>query len=152
MVHRPWSMVYTFTTFIFMINVNELRLGNYLYQKTAGRISSVRCAYHHFELVSKEGTKDLYPVVLNAEILVKCGFEENKNYPLLPEAQQFILVVPVIGSSRNEIHGFIKNNKECFARATVNGMPASNNFYHLHQLQNIFFALTAQELPVVLDK
>ena len=135
-----------------MINVKELRLGNYLLQKLAGRISPVRCAFHHFELVSKEGTKDLYPVLLNADILVKCGFEENLDYPLLPDARQFILVVPVIGSSRNEIHGFIKNNKECFGRAIVNGLPASNNFYHLHQLQNIFFALTAQELPVTLDK
>ncbi|MFL5771765.1 MAG: hypothetical protein ACJ75F_01315 [Flavisolibacter sp.] len=135
-----------------MINVKELRLGNYLLQKVAGRVSTVRCAYHQFELVSKEGTKDLYPVLLNADVLLKCGFEENKNYPLLPEARQFILVVPVIGSSRNEIHGFVKNNKECFGRATVNGLPASNNFYHLHQLQNLFFALTAQELPVILDK
>ena len=135
-----------------MINVNELRLGNYLLQKVSGRISAVRCTYLHFELVSKEGTKDLYPVVLNADILLKCGFEENKNYPLLPEARQFTMVVPVIGSSRNEIHGFIKNNKECFGRAVVNGMPASNNFYHLHQLQNLFFTLTNHELHVVLDK
>jgi len=135
-----------------MINVKELRLGNYMLHKLSGRISPVRCAYHHFELVAKEGTKDLYPVLLNADILVKCGFEENLDYPLLPDARQLILVVPVIGSSRNEIHGFIKNNKECFGRAIVNGLPASNNFYHLHQLQNIFFALTAQELPVTLDK
>jgi hypothetical protein len=32
----------------------------------------------------------------------------------------------------------------------VNGAIASNNFFRLHQLQNLFFALTGQELPVKL--
>ena len=135
-----------------MINVKELRLGNYLLQKAGGRISHVRCTWQHFELVANEGTKDLYPVVLNPEHLEKCGFTENKNYPLLPDARQFTMVVPVIGSSKNEIHAFVKNNKECFGRAIVNGLPASNNLYHLHQLQNLFFALTGQELDFILDK
>ena len=135
-----------------MINVTELRLGNYILQKAGGRISAVTCGYPHFELVSKEGTKDLYPVVLNADYLLRCGFVENKNYPLLPEARQFVLVVPVIGSNKNEIHAFIKNNKECFGRATVNGLPASNNFYHLHQLQNLYFSMTGQELHIQPDK
>jgi hypothetical protein len=71
---------------------------------------------------------------------------------LLPEARQFILVVPVIGSNKNEIHAFIKNNKECFGRATVNGLPASNNFYHLHQLQNLYFSMTGLELSIQPDK
>lgn len=135
-----------------MIHVKELRLGNYLLQKTGSRIINVRCTYEHFELMATEGTKNLYPVVLKPEYLEKCGFLENKEYALLPDARQFILVVPIMGSNINEIHAFIKNNKECFGRAALNGLPASNNFYHLHQLQNLFFALSGQELPVVLEK
>jgi hypothetical protein len=129
-----------------MINVNELRLGNYLLQKINNRITTVKCGYPHFALVSTEGTKNLYPVVLKAEILRDCGFVENTEYSLLPNAHEFILPIPVIGSQSTEIRGYIKSNKECFARAMINGFPASNNFFHLHQLQNLFFALTGEEL------
>jgi hypothetical protein len=129
-----------------MINVSELRLGNYILQKSEGRIATVRCTYQHFELVSREGTRDLYPVVLKAEILEECGFSENPDYPLLPGAREFLLTLAIPGSNKNELRAYIKSNKECFGRATLNGLPASANFYHLHQLQNIYFALTGKEM------
>jgi len=131
-----------------MINENELRLGNYILQKLNTRIIPVKCTYQHFQLLQSESTKDIYPLTLKAEILEKSGFLENKDYPLLPDAREFILVLPVIGNNNNEIRAYIKNNKECFARAVVNGLPVSNNFYHLHQLQNIYFALANKELDV----
>ena len=133
-----------------MINANELRLGNYLMQKVTTRIITTRCTYQHFDLLAKGQNKDFFPVVLKAEILEKCGFIENKNYPLLPEAREFKLVLPVIGSHQNEIYAYIKTNKECFGRATLNNLPISNNFYHLHQLQNLYFTLTGQELAITI--
>lgn len=131
-----------------MINFNELRLGNYVLQKINTRIVPARCTFHHFELMQNGNDKDIYPVSLKAELLEKAGFSENKDYPLLPDAREFILVLPVIGSNKNEVRAYIKNNKECFGRAVVNGLPVSNNFYHLHQLQNLYFALTNEELEV----
>jgi hypothetical protein len=131
-----------------MINANEVRLGNYILQKINNRIVPVSCAFQHFELLQNGNAKDIYPVTLKAEILEKGGFLENKDYPLLPDAREFILVLPVIGNNKNEIRAYIKNNKECFGRAVVNGLPVSNNFYHLHQLQNLYFALTNEELNV----
>jgi hypothetical protein len=131
-----------------MINVQELRPGNQVLMKNGSRIIMAHFTPAHFEQAAKEGTKDIFPVVLKAELLEKCGFAENKDYPLLPDAREFVLVLPVAGSHKNELRAYIKNNKECFGRATLDGFPASNNFYHLHQLQNIFFALTGRELPV----
>src|ERR1700694_1991691 len=128
-----------------MISISELRLGNQVLQKAGSRIVPVAFDYAHFEHVAREGAKDYYPVVLRAGLLEQCGFTENKDYPLLPDAREFILVLPVAGSHRNEIRAYIKNNKECFGRAVLDGFPASNNFYHLHQLQNLCFALTGQE-------
>lgn len=133
-----------------MINENELRLGNYILQKVNTRIVSVKCIHQHFELLMSGNGKDLFPVALKAEILEKAGFIENKNYPLLPDAREFILALPVIGNANNEIRAYIKNNKECFGRATLNNLPVSNNFYNLHQLQNVYFALTNRELDVSL--
>jgi|SRR5215203_2853605 len=131
-----------------MINENEIRLGNYVLQKVNTRIVPVKCTYQHFELLNTGNAKDIFAVTLKAEILEKSGFIENKDYPLLPDARELILALPVIGNNKNEIRAYIKNNKECFARAVVNNLPVSNNFYTLHQLQNIYFALTSEELKV----
>lgn len=106
----------------------------------------VRCTFEHFDLLAKGEAKMLYPVILKAELLEKWGFRENKDYPLAPGAREFILTLPVIGSNKNEVFAYVKSNGECFGRASVNGLPASNNFYHLHQLQNLYFALTGEEL------
>ena len=133
-----------------MINVAELRLGNYLLQKVNNRVTTVKCTYAHFELISLQGAKDLYPILLNAEVLEQCGFSENPDYPLLPSAREFSLMLPVPGVNKNTIQAYIKSNKECFGRAAVNGLPASVNYFHLHQLQNLYFSLTGRELPVVL--
>lgn len=133
-----------------MIKKEEFRPGNYLLHKTGVRVLTVRCTLEHFALMAKGGEKDMFPVMLSAAVLEKCGFAENKKYALLPESREFILVVPVIGSGETAIRAYIKNNKECFGRAMLNNVPVSNNFYHLHQLQNLYFALTGNELDLVL--
>ncbi|MDQ3278941.1 MAG: hypothetical protein M3Q06_11485 [Bacteroidota bacterium] len=133
-----------------MIKKEEFRLGNYLMHKTGVRILTVRCGFEHFALMAKGGEKDLYPVVLSAQVLEKCGFTENKKYALLPESREFMLVLPVMGNGDMEMRAYIKNNKECFGRVMLNGVPVSTNFHHLHQLQNIYFFLTGQELELML--
>lgn len=129
-----------------MINIAEFRLGNYLLQKKNGRILSLPCTYTHFEMMARGEGSELFPVVLRADLLTQCGFVENQHYPLLPDAREFVLLLPVAGSGKNEIRAYIKNNKECFGRAVVDGQPASNNFYQLHQLQNLYMSLTGEEL------
>jgi hypothetical protein len=133
-----------------MIKSSEYRLGNYLMHKTGVRILTVQCSHEHFALLAKGGEKDMFPVVLSAPVLEKCGFRENKKYALLPESREFILLIPVMGSGEIEMRAYIKNNKECFARVMLSGVPVSNNFFHLHQLQNIYFSLTGAELELML--
>ena len=125
-------------------------MGNYLMQKTGVRVLTVRCTLEHFGLMAKDGGKDLFAVVLSPANLEKCGFVENKKYALLPESREFVLVVPVMGSGDVSIKAYVKNNKECFARVMMNNVPISNNFYHLHQLQNAYYSLTGEELEVKL--
>jgi hypothetical protein len=133
-----------------MIDPSELRLGNYILHKTGLRILPVKCTYRHFELFSKGLTKDAFPIALKPEMLQKCGFVENGNYYQLPEAREFILTLPVMGNNKNEIYGYINSKKESYARATVNELVISNNFYYLHQLQNIYYAIIGKELEIVL--
>jgi hypothetical protein len=131
-----------------MIDANELRLGNYIMQKVHTRITTTPCSFQHFELIAKGQDKDLFPIVLKTTVLESAGFLENMDYPLSPQAREFKLQLPVIGNNKNEILAYIKNNKECFARAMVNGLPVSNNIFHVHQLQNLYYALTGEELKV----
>jgi hypothetical protein len=133
-----------------MINASELRLGNYLLHKTGVRILPVKCSFQHFELLAKGLAKEMFPVVLKQDILAKSGFIENPSYYLLPDAKQFILILPVMGNSKNEIHAFLNSNKECFARAMVNDLVVTNHFYNLHQLQNVYYSLVGTELEIIL--
>lgn len=134
--------------FLAMIIASELRLGNFVLYKFNGKISMLPCHYIHFDQLHKGNAALFYPAMLKPELLQKCGFSENKEYPLLPQAREFKLVMPVIGSNSNELLAYVKNNGECFVRATVNTNVASINFFYLHQLQNLFFTLTGQELEI----
>ena len=131
-----------------MINSTELRLGNSIMFKAGHAIKKVPLQLSHFEVIAAEGTKNFFPIILKPEIFTGCGFVENKDYPLAPGAREFILALPIIGANKNEIYGYSKTNGECFARATVNGLVISNNVFNLHNLQNLFYALTGNELPV----
>ncbi|MDB5197461.1 MAG: hypothetical protein JWP88_1832 [Flaviaesturariibacter sp.] len=131
-----------------MINGQELRLGNYVLYKNLGKINMVRCGWAHFEKLAAGDAKDLYPVALKAELLQRCSFIENKDYPLLPQAHEFRLVLPVMGGNKNEITCWIKSNGECFGRAIVNDLPVSQNFHHLHTLQNLYYGLVGEELSI----
>ena len=108
----------------------------------------VRCGRDHFKELFEGSTKNIFPVILKAELLEKCGFIENKEYALYPEAREFKLILAVAGGGKNEIFCYVKSNGECFGRATVNGAVASNNFFKLHQLQNLIYALTGDDLVI----
>lgn len=131
-----------------MIVINELRFGNFILQKTGNKVNRVSFGMQQMELLVKGDYATLYPVVLKPGLVEHCGFVENKQYALLPEAREFKLVLPVPGGSNNELLVYNKNNGECFGRATVNSAVASANFFHLHQLQNLYYALTGKELEV----
>lgn len=133
-----------------MIDASELRIGNYILHKAGVRILPIECTFQHFELLAKGLSKDIFPIALKPEILLKCGFIENKKYYLHPEAREFILTLPVMGNNKNEISGYHNANKESYARATVNDLVITSNFHYLHQLQNVFYAFVGKELEVTL--
>lgn len=132
-----------------MINAAELRLGNYVLYKGGVRILPVALALPHFDLLAKGMAKDMFPIALNIENLKKCGFIENVKYYQHPEVKEYILILPVKGENKNEMRAYIPATT-VFARATFNELIISNNIYHLHQVQNLYFALTGEELEVKL--
>jgi len=90
--------------------------------------------------------EDIKPIPLTEELLLKCGFErifENSNLFL---------------NITNDIYFYWYNDK--LNGCVINHYMDSDNqlseltfdleILHLHQLQNIFFALTNQELKIIL--
>lgn len=130
-----------------MLDPNQLRPGNVILQKTGVRILPVRVGAAQLEALFT-GAKDVFPVTLKPDILTNAGFVENKKYPLLPQAREFVLDVPVPGGAEVQIKAYVKSSGECFARAMITQISVSAPVHQLHQLQNLYYALAGAELPM----
>jgi hypothetical protein len=128
-----------------MIKANELRIGNYVQDEhfRVGIVKSVsdrsvRVKMEHSTLkrdsnVDFDGL-DIEPITLTPEILEKCGFEKiNKG-----------LFKPVFG---NYSHIFKTDFYPLSLEIEGNRIPLKNIKY-LHQLQNLYYTLTGEELNI----
>jgi hypothetical protein len=114
-----------------MMTANELRIGNWLQLET----------YIKYQ-INGDGYNTVLdltiPIPLTEEILLKCGFKNG--------------VMLMIDETENVIY-FDKYDKAFYTYSGL-GEPYSygfkSNIKHLHQLQNLYFALTNQELNIEL--
>lgn len=103
------------------IKVEELRVGNWLYRKSINQ--NVRISIDSFnDLIDYE------PIELTEEILLKCGFEYDGAFYF-----------------KDGIFLEYEDNS-----LRLDCMSDSVNIKYLHQLQNLYFALTNKELNVKL--
>jgi hypothetical protein len=129
-----------------MIKTTEIRWGNQVLYKHHGRITTVACTPAHFVLMDGAEAASFFPIVLKAELLLQHGFIENKKYPNYPQSREFRLALPIKGTARHELLAYVRSNGECLAWAVADMIVVCNPVYHLHQLQNLHFALTGVEL------
>jgi hypothetical protein len=111
------------------MKAQELRIGNYVYNgfNDITKISSIICQYN----TSGYLLETLKPIPLTEEILLKCGFEKT-----------YFENIPYFEKGCLTIDG-------CFYDVEL--MDSTKlNIIHLHQLQNLYFALTGQELNIEL--
>lgn len=148
-----------------MINANELRIGNWVnftYNHKSKAIQ-IPCKVYELrrELVTLEDKHDLItvrfeaiqPVDLTPEILEKCGFENNDGEFTHPNNTDFDLM---FCASENGLwcgynFGDLKGIAPFQGPLTgVVALPICNPFKYVHQLQNLYFALTGEELKIEL--
>lgn len=125
-----------------MIQANELRIGNWVELKNSGfiRIDADNIG----EIVNNPAI--LNPIPLTPEILKKCGFYTKKD----PTSTFTIYWNP-----RMEIFAFMDENPidriNIYYRDVGDiAFLGTRRKFHLHQLQNLYFALTGEELQVQL--
>lgn len=122
-----------------MINVNELRVGNFI----AGEggyfnvVNSISYQGKNKCLINGKFEDSFIPISLTRDILLKCGFEEVGMYDNVYHLGNFRIH---LGKKFGE--GLLKCEK-------------GNNYLEIeissvHQLQNLYFALTGKELNIEL--
>lgn len=110
------------------MEAKELRMGNYVSQDGEEIHGLVGLTIHKFELNQIK----LEPIPLTEDILLMCGFEQDVHNQFFYDKGQFSI-------KRN-----IYSDKE--TDYSLCGNVSCINFKYIHQLQNLYFALTGEEL------
>jgi hypothetical protein len=126
-----------------MIQSNEIRIGSLLLWKNpnTGDDEIVTIDIEDFDLIiNKNYAHNYFGVVLNAELLVnKLGFKQHHNGCYLG-----LMYIKHIDTNTPYVWGVYSDN--------LNGVVIADavQLKYVHQLQNLYFALTGEELPIEL--
>ena len=125
------------------MKAEELRIGNFVLF-----CEKVFCmdfnAMHDFYI--DNDFDELKPIIITEEILLNFGFEECKDYYFCGKSMFFYDINKSLENSEFFIY-FNENNKICLSSMENDDtVSKSLNIKHVHQLQNLYFALTGQEL------
>ena len=119
------------------MKANELRIGNYVFSAEDNKTGEVlQIDSSGIIFANKNGNrwqdlKNIQPISLTEETLLKCGFEGGLKYCYL-EKDQFCI------ECNNGVIGLL-----CGQYAES---PQELPIKYLHQLQNLYFALTGRNL------
>ena len=112
-----------------MIKPNELRIGNYFFDEDG---NEKQIGYS--DLVSLELTVlHFNPIPLTPEILERCGFEKGNDNLSLKVFEGYVSILLIL------------NTFPLVLEIDGSRMPLHRVKY-LHQLQNLYFSLTGEEL------
>lgn len=116
------------------MKANELRIGNYVKSfKGIEVVVDVLCDSVNTEKIEGVHYGDISPIPLSYDWLITLGFkQENGLFYRSPYNQKPIY-------SRGKYFGF-----NSLGAGSVN----CNEFQYVHQLQNLYFALTGEELTI----
>ena len=120
------------------MKANELRIGNLvLDQHKEEHIISANC-FQRFRYPTMDNDYGFYPIPITEEWLLKCGF---------------VIVNHINGYSFHTMDR--KRNKDkhkpaidIYENKTLYMGHHINHCQHVHQLQNLYFALTGEELEI----
>jgi hypothetical protein len=113
------------------MKANELRINNYLLND--GVVIKID-ARSIFDIWNDEGLKNYQPIILTEEWLLKFGFTWNG---LISKGQYLTIFTPCGKALVYNDNFFI-----------FTGVTIETPIQYVHQLQNLYFALTGKELKI----
>jgi len=131
-----------------MINMQELRKGNMVKCLSHLPIGYYMPSYPHTEILeikdngveTEAGThkyKDIAPIILTEEIILKSGGIRNENTFILKESETDPLPIPLW---KDENKFYLGNSNEKY----------SVGIESVHHLQNLYYALKGSEIKITL--
>ena len=128
------------------MKANELRIGNLTKQGKVIFIELDELIGDSFRVEDSDGVQykntwmKIQPIPLTPEILEKAGFEKTYNSPYRVKFDH--IKHREIGYTFSDIKDYYENGFRFYDR--------NIDINYLHQLQNLYFALTGDELPIEL--
>jgi hypothetical protein len=113
-----------------MLSATELRIGNYIDYTTEREIVTMQTTYEYIRLIHN-GNKNFKPIKLTEEWLLKFGFESD-------EIEWWNGILSI---------GICKEGLRYLPTEQIN-VRVGIVLQHVHQLQNLYFALTNEELTL----
>lgn len=128
-----------------MIKATELRIGNYIKHDPHNPVIEIAQLFSD-SFQKKGGGSYTYEysdgIPLTEEWLTKFGFFEHKSGDEVIHYKSTLYAAPTIEFVRT-VDGIIVTNF-----CTINDYSQSPNLKYVHQLQNLYFALTGEELTI----
>lgn len=112
---------------------NELRIGNYVYLKSKSKEYEILSGQ---EIDTGTDSEDFEPISLTEEWLLKFGFEKNAGYGTYDKNKISLYFGEIMLSDK-------KGRTYFNSWAILEHSPK-----YVHELQNLYFALTGEELEV----
>lgn len=132
-----------------MIAANELRVGNWVKivnDETVG-IEIQRVFQIYEGRINNAFGDDIEPIPITPEILLKAGFANDDNLNIRYSFEIFENHELTLGGFEHETErGFRLSCDYCYYDKTL------KHIQYVHQLQNLYFALTGEELPIELTE
>ncbi len=132
-----------------MIPAIDLKIGNWLqHQEEKGKVFQI--LEHGVDILCKGIDSpekrfwyydQLQPIVPDTEVLLKCGFAKLSLFPHLNafRHKKYLFNLNIIANTYEISFGLIKENVALIHQKNI----------YLHQLQNLYYQLTNEELEVV---
>jgi len=138
-----------------MVQANELRIGNWVTHRHFPydffNIRSVsKDRLHMINIVDTGGyaidynLSDLHPIELTPEILEKCGFKKNRNGESSIEINDIASHLELMEGKEGYYYPSFTQTPQGDEERTV----YFNRIRCVHQLQNLYYALTQTELTI----
>lgn len=112
------------------MKATELRIGNYVYRQSDKMIVN-RNSIYQIEVVTRQTENKYEPIPLTNEWLINFGFEKSEDVSIFSKDDIYI--------------GFRQNGD---FEPLCQGLQYGNSLKYVHQLQNLFFALTEEDLSL----